>query len=79
MHNHRQVTQRDRQIALLGQAMAVLRMSGSGKETVDRETRFKAAGARCALPSRQTEPAAVQPVKTQIKHHAASEDEWEAF
>ena len=69
----------DRQVALLAQAMAVLRLSGSGKESVDRETRFKAAEARRALPSRQEESAATPPVKTQVKHHAASEDEWEAF
>mgnify|MGYP001314124952 CR=1 FL=1 len=66
------------QVALLAQAMAVLRLSGSGKETVDRETRFKAAEARRALPPR-TESAATPPVQKQVKQHAASEDEWEAF
>ncbi|TDX31016.1 methyl-accepting chemotaxis sensory transducer with Pas/Pac sensor [Modicisalibacter xianhensis] len=68
----------DQQVALLAQAMAVLRLSGSGKETVDRETRFKAAEARRALPPR-TESAATPPVQRQVKQHAASEDEWEAF
>ncbi|KXS39163.1 MAG: chemotaxis sensory transducer protein, partial [Halomonadaceae bacterium T82-2] len=36
----------DEQVVRLAEAMGVLRLSGSGREQVDRETRFRAAKAR---------------------------------
>ncbi|MEC9482776.1 MAG: methyl-accepting chemotaxis protein [Halomonas sp.] len=67
----------DRQVALLAQAMAVLRLSGSGKESVDRQTRFKAAEARRAVT--QERSATRAPAPRPAASVATSEDEWEAF
>ncbi|MEC9482059.1 MAG: chemotaxis protein, partial [Halomonas sp.] len=73
------------QVALLANAIAVLRLRGAGQEAVDRATRFKAAEARRtpadkasakALPGATTRsPAVRQPRPAE----AATADEWEAF
>nr|WP_297457425.1 PAS domain-containing methyl-accepting chemotaxis protein [uncultured Halomonas sp.] len=66
----------DSQVALLANAIAVLRLSGSGKEQVDRETRFKAAEARRETPTEQLPgPKSAR----QAVPATAGDDEWEAF
>jgi len=65
----------DSQVVLLANAIAVLRLSGSGKEQVSRETRFKAAEAR--RDAHAAKPVAKTPAKQPAR--ATSEDEWEAF
>ncbi|TDX31014.1 methyl-accepting chemotaxis sensory transducer with TarH sensor /methyl-accepting chemotaxis sensory transducer with Pas/Pac sensor [Modicisalibacter xianhensis] len=67
------------QVAVLANAMAVLRLSGEGKEAVARETRFKAAEARRqsstkALPSSQKSSG-----KSGKVVRAETQEEWEAF
>lgn len=70
----------DSQVALLANAIAVLRLSGSGKEQVSRETRFKAAEARRSTgePGEHEQLAAPKPARQAVRS-TAGEDEWEAF
>nr|WP_299239735.1 PAS domain-containing methyl-accepting chemotaxis protein [uncultured Halomonas sp.] len=73
----------DKQIAQLSNAIAVLRLSGSGQETVARETRFKAASAR-----RESQKSNVQSdiqasaqasAIAQGERQVPSNSEWETF
>ncbi|MDW5375675.1 methyl-accepting chemotaxis protein [Halomonas sp. HP20-15] len=70
----------DAQVARLADAVAVLRLAGSGKESVDRATRFKAAERRRELSHATSETAAssAKPAKAPARV-AGSESEWEAF
>ncbi|HET8791902.1 MAG TPA: methyl-accepting chemotaxis protein [Modicisalibacter sp.] len=73
----------DSQVALLANAIAVLRLSGSGKEQVSRETRFKAAEARRSTSEtdgagEHEQLAGPKPARQAVRS-AAGEDEWEAF
>ncbi|WP_136064756.1 methyl-accepting chemotaxis protein [Modicisalibacter radicis] len=67
----------DEQVSKLADAVAVLRLAGSGRESVDRATRFKAAEHRRELSHVTSETAATsaKPARTP----AGSESEWEAF
>ncbi|WP_163648849.1 PAS domain-containing methyl-accepting chemotaxis protein [Modicisalibacter sp. 'Wilcox'] len=67
----------DEQVMRLAEAIGVLRLSGSGQEQVDRETRFRAARAR-----KQGEAAAPalgrpEPVSRPVVQH--DDNEWETF
>ncbi len=70
----------DAQVAHLADAVAVLRLAGSGKESVDRATRFKAAERRRELSHASSEIAAspAKPARAPLRV-AGSESEWEAF
>ncbi|MBZ9556949.1 MULTISPECIES: methyl-accepting chemotaxis protein [unclassified Modicisalibacter] len=75
----RAAQQLDEQVAYLANAIAVLRLSGSGKENVDRQTRFRAAAARRQSDS---ETPALDRPRTERQDPAAetaSESEWETF
>lgn len=71
----------DSQVMMMANAIDVLRLPGSGKEHIDRETRFKAADTRRQLPSAEN-TAAQRPTRKpakQVAKAASSEDEWETF
>ncbi|MEA3252777.1 MAG: chemotaxis protein, partial [Pseudomonadota bacterium] len=70
----------DEQVSRLADAVAVLRLAGSGKESVDRASRFKAAERRRELSHATSESAAssAKPARTPARL-AGSESEWEAF
>ena len=70
----------DEQVSRLADAVAVLRLAGSGKESVDRASRFKAAERRRELSHATSETAAssAKPAKAPARL-AGSESEWEAF
>lgn len=70
----------DAQVSMLADAVAVLRLAGSGKESVERATRFKAAEHRREL-SHATSKATATPAKPAKARSrvAGSESEWEAF
>ncbi|MGC3874978.1 methyl-accepting chemotaxis protein [Halomonas sp. GXIMD04776] len=65
----------DEQVTLLANAIAVLRLSGSGQEAVTRDTRFKAAAARREGQSSNTKTAST----AQGERHVPSNSEWETF
>ncbi|WP_136064758.1 methyl-accepting chemotaxis protein [Modicisalibacter radicis] len=68
----------DEQVSKLADAVAVLRLAGSGRESVDRATRFKAAQARRQIgQSTSSSPAA--PSKPSSSSTVADEQEWAAF
>ena len=66
------------QVALLSNSVAVLRLRGQGKETVDRETRFKAADARRQAPTGAL-PSGSKVKKTASLATVEAKEEWEEF
>ncbi|MBZ9538274.1 PAS domain S-box protein [Modicisalibacter tunisiensis] len=75
----------DEQVMHLAEAIGVLRLSGSGREQVDRETRFRAARARkqggAAAPALGHEPAdtSSRQAPRQPARSTTADTEWEAF